>query len=110
MKIGLLLCFSTSTDEAGNFIGLLKSNIEKSKVVIVVSILKQFLQKGVKMRPRTVLNASFNQKLSMEDSQKLSVLRPNKYLRTDAKIGENFKIQKIYCYYNDFLEHNLKCY
>ena len=34
---------------------------------------------------RKALNASSNLKLNMEDLQKLSVKRPNKYLRKDAR-------------------------
>ena len=41
------------------------------------------------LEPRTVLNASSNLKLSMEDLQKLSVKRPNKYLRKDARYKMN---------------------
>jgi hypothetical protein len=38
---------------------------------------------------RTALNASSNLKLNMEDLQKLSVKRPNKYLRKDARYKMN---------------------
>jgi hypothetical protein len=41
--------------------------------------------------PRTALNASSNLKLNMEDLQKLSVKKPNKYLRKDARYKMNLR-------------------